>query len=170
MRYSLDHIPGILIDQTVNVQPVLIDPEPKVLVFVKDGDPPYEVSPIPYNSRGFDENAPVYGEEYKREPDTVREQNAKALEKLAEGKIPFGNFNNGEGLKAHSFITGESPFIKPSRGEPISVAKVNTAEAYEIVISHVEAAIRVKARNGWIAEDQFQPFRLLLCTYDRGSP
>jgi hypothetical protein len=151
MRYSLVGIKGIFIGQTVNIQPILVDPEPKIKVFFKDDTTGYEVSPIAYDRRGFDLDAPVYGESYQREPDTVREQNAKRLDKLAAGKIPFGNITNGEGLKAHSFIKAESPFIKPTAGEQIIIA-ASRIEVHEILISHFDAAIRVKARNGWIAE------------------
>ena len=111
-----------------------------------------ECQPIDYDAHGFDIDAPVFGKEYKRLPDTLREKNAKELTELAAGKIPFENFNNGQGIKAHSYINATDPFIKPRTGDQITVSKPDRIEIHDILITHFEAARQVKARNGWVDE------------------
>jgi hypothetical protein len=167
MRYSLAHSPGILVGQNVNVQPILVDVEPLILVsYEYDGKPVvFECEPIAYNEAGFDVDAPVFGKEYKRLPDTRREQNSKELEKLAAGKIPFASFNNGEGLKAHSYINADSPFIKQRTGEQIAVLQSDSplpdagnsksamaVRTHEILISATEMAKRVRPELGYVPE------------------
>jgi len=154
MRYSLSHLPGILVGQNVNVQPILVDPEPLVIVsYELNGKPvSQECKPIAYDEAGFDVEAPVFGKEYKRQPDTLREQNAKELTALAAGSIPFASITNGEGFKAHSYIDASSPFLRQRTGEQISVAVPDSVQIHDTLISHFEAARQVKARNGWIDE------------------
>jgi len=154
MRYSLSHLPGILVGQEVNVQPVLVAPEPLVLVsYELDGElKSFECKPIAYDEAGFDLDAPVFGKEYKRLPDTIREQNAKELAELTAGTIPFASITNGQGLKAHSYINASSPFIKPRTGEQIAVAQAGQVEVHDILLSHFEALRRVSARLGYSPE------------------
>ena len=49
---------------------------------------------IEYNELGFDLAAPVFGQEYKSQPDTLREKNTKALAALAvsdgAAEVPYG--------------------------------------------------------------------------------
>ncbi|MDR2924187.1 MAG: transposase, partial [Treponema sp.] len=152
MRYSLSHLPGILVGQNVTVQPILVDPEPLVIVsYDFNGNPvSQECKPIAYDEAGFDADAPVFGKEYKRQPDTLREQNAKELTALAAGTVPFASITDGKGLKAHSYINASSPFIKQRAGERITVSTPDNVQVHEILISHFEAARQVKARNGWL--------------------
>jgi hypothetical protein len=157
LRYSLSSLPGIFVGQDVNVQPVLVDPEPLVTVSYKhQGDViSLEVMPIAYDESGFDIDAPVYGKNYKREPDTQREKNARELNALN---------SNGP---AHSFIQAKSPFIKQRTGEQIAVAQPDHVEIHDILISRFEAAKQVKARNGWLSDSFISRMK---AAYPEGVP
>jgi len=169
MRYSLSHLPGILVGQNVNVQPILVDPEPLVIVsYELNGKPAsQECKPIAYDEAGFDVNAPVFGKEYKRQPDTLREQNAKELTALAAGPIPFASITNGEGLKAHSYINASSPFIKQRTGEQIAVSQPDRVAIHEILISHFEFVKRVSARLGYTPDGLYDRIKK---EYPEGVP
>ena len=157
-RYSVAGLPGILVGMDVNVQPVLVDPEPLAKVSYKhDGEiVSYEVKPIAFEEDGFDINAPVFGKEYKRLPETTREKTAKQLAELALAgngtRVPFGAVTGGEGLKAHSFINAESPFIKQRTGKQITISEPETVEIHDILISHFESLKRVSARLGYVPD------------------
>jgi hypothetical protein len=172
-RYSVAHLPGILIGQEVNVQPVLADTEPVAAVSYKyQGEIiSMELEPVAYVGNGFDLSGVVFGEEYKRQKATDRERNAKRLDALAgveaRGK-PFAAVTNGEGFKTHSLITAEgSPFIKQRTGEQITIAQPDHVEIHAILISHFEAAKQVKARNGWLSESFISRMK---AAYPEGVP
>jgi transposase InsO family protein len=169
LRYSVARFPGIMVGQDVNVQPVLVDPKALVTISYEfEGKPvSYEVEPIEYNEAGFDVGAPVFGKEYKRPPDTLREKNAGELKQLSAGPVPFAGITGGEGLKAHSFINAASPFIKPRTGEQIAIAQPDHVEIHDILISHFEAAKQVKARNGWLSESFISRMK---AAYPEGVP
>jgi hypothetical protein len=143
MRYSLADLPGVLVGLEVNVQPVLVDEEPlvKVSYEYQREEVSFEVEPIAYDESGFDLDAPVFGKEYKREPDTIREKAAKDLAQIAA--------TDAGGMEAHSFINASSPFIKPRTGEQITIAQPDRVSVHEIFISHFEALRRVSARIGY---------------------
>jgi hypothetical protein len=153
MRYSLADFPGIMVGQEVNVQPVLVDPEPVIQVSYEYlGETVCaEVKPIIYDGSGFDIAGAVIGEEYKRLPDTDLEQNAKRLAAIAgEGTVPFAAVTNGEGFKTHSLINPEeNPFIKQRTGERIEISIPDNICAGEILVSHFEALRRITARTGY---------------------
>jgi hypothetical protein len=157
-RYSLAGLPGVIIGQDINVQPVLVDREPIVTVSYKHQGEVIsrKLEPIAYAANGFDLSGAVFGEEYKRQRETAREQNAKRLDAIAgteAGGKPFAAVTGGEGFKTHSLINPEgSPFIKPRTGEQITIAQPDHVEIHDILISHFEAAKQVKARNGWLQE------------------
>jgi hypothetical protein len=157
LRYSLSECIGILVGQEVNVQPVLIDPEPLVIVSYKHQGEVVsrEVAPIAYDENGFDIDAPVYGKNYKREPDTQREKRVKELNAL-DSSGP-----------AWSFINAASPFIRPRAGEQITVAQPDRIEIHDILISHFEAAKQVKARNGWLSDSFISRMK---AAYPEGVP
>jgi hypothetical protein len=160
--YSLAHLPGIIIGQTVNVQPVLVDPEALAIVSYEEQKGKVvsvELRPIEYNRAGFDIDAPVYGKEYKRLPDTRVETNSKELVRV--------NAELKGTLKAHSFINASSPFIKPRTGERIAIAQPDRVEIHDILISHFEAAKQVKARNGWLSESFISRMK---AAYPEGVP
>jgi hypothetical protein len=139
--YDLRDMPGILVGQEVNVQPVLLGGGAKVKVSYLLGGETYseELSPIEYDSAGFDVNAPVFGKNYARPPDTLREKNWKQLEIVAkelEGK-----------LIAHSDIAAHQPFLRQRVGTVIDVV-----QREEILLSATEFTKRVKARCGNLPE------------------
>lgn len=157
-RYSLSHLPDILVGMTVNVQPILVGDEALALVSYENAQREvvsFEVKPIEYNDAGFDISAPVFGQGYKSEPDTLVEKNVKELAQLAasDGKsdVPFTKITDGHGFKTHSLIHAESPWFKTQTGKQIEVA-AGTVEVHDILISVVEMAKRFKARAGYIPE------------------
>lgn len=154
MRYSLSHLPHILIGQSVNVQPVLVDSEPLVLVSYEYGGEiiAEEIKPIEYDAVGFDISAPVFDKSYKSLPDTLRETNSKKLDAIIgtdSKEIPFSKVTDGEGFKTHSLINPHNIFAKQKKGKQI---EIDTVEVHEILISATEAAKRIKARNGFLPE------------------
>lgn len=139
--YDLRDMDGILVGMEVNVQPLLIGGGAKVKVSYKSGGDTIsaEIEPIVFDSAGFDVDAPVFGMNYARPPDTKREKNWKQLEKMSE--LMSGN------LKAHSDIAAHDPFARQRVGTVIDVV-----QREEIVVSATEAAKRVKARVGILPE------------------
>lgn len=157
-RYSLSHLPDIMVGQTVNVQPILVSDEALALVSYESAHHEilsFEVKPIEYNEVGFDIAAPVFGQEYKSQPDTLREKNTKALAALAASdgaaEVPFAKVTDGQGFKTHSLIHAENPWFKPQTGKQIEVA-ASTVEVHDILISAVEMAKRFKARAGYLPD------------------
>ena len=142
--YSLAGLPGIIIGEQVNVQPILVDPEPLIIVSyeVRKGEPfCKELEPIEWDRAGFDINAPVFGKDYKRLPDTLIEKNSKELKELtAELKGT---------LKAHSFIKPVNPFARDRTGEQINVSQPDRVEIFDPVCTPFEFIRRVSARLGY---------------------
>jgi hypothetical protein len=160
--YSLAHLPGIIIGQTVNIQPVLVDPEALIIVRYEEKKGQVfsaELRPIEYDRAGFDVDAPVFGKEYKRLPDTQIETNGKELARI--------NAELKGTLKAHSFIKAVNPFARERTGEQVSVAQPDHVEIHDILISHFEAAKQVKARNGWLSESFISRMK---AAYPEGVP
>lgn len=158
IRYSLSRLPDILVGMTVNVQPILVGNEALVLVSYENAQREivsFEVKPIEYNEVGFDINAPVFGHEYKSEPDTLVEKNIKVLAELAESgdksDVPFAKITDGHGLKTHSLIHAESPWFRTQTGKQVEVA-AGTVEVHDILITPVEMAKRFKARAGYLPD------------------
>ena len=154
MRYSVSHLPGILVGQEVNIQPILVDPEALVTVSYQHGNEmvSFELEPIVYSEFGFDVNAAVIGEEYKKQKETQREINSKELSAIAgdsKKEKPFASITNGEGLKTHSLIQPESPFLRQRSGDQITVSQPDHVEVHDILITHFEALRRVTARIGY---------------------
>ena len=158
-RYSLSGLPDIMVGMAVNVQPILTDDEALALVSwqSRSGETlSFEVKPIEYDRSGFDVSAPVFGQGYKSQPDTLVEKNAKRLADIAasdgEANVPFAKATDGKGLKTHSLIrTAADPFYKTQTGRQVEVA-ADTVEVHDIYISPVEMAKRFKARTGFIPE------------------
>ena len=158
-RYSLSHLPDILVGMTVNVQPILVSDEALALVSYENAQHEvvsFEVKPIEYNDAGFDVAAPVFGQEYKSEPDTLVEKNTKALAALAasddRSDVPFKKVTDGQGFRTHSLIhTEANPFFQTQTGKQVQVA-AGMVEVHDIFISAVEMAKRFKARAGFIPD------------------
>ncbi|MCI6259488.1 MAG: transposase, partial [Spirochaetia bacterium] len=101
----------------------------------------FEVKPIEYDRVGFDIAAPVFGKEYKSQPDTLVEKNTKELAALALGgeksDVPFAKVTDGQGFKTHSLIhTEANPFFKTQTGKQVEVA-AGTVEVHDILITPV---------------------------------
>jgi hypothetical protein len=143
LRYSLRELQGILVGMEVQLQPVLVSEDPLVIVsYQHEGkELSFEIAPVQYDEAGFDVNAPVFGENYKRPKDTAREKQAKVLDTPGLASVMGA---------AHSFINPKTPFMKQSVGEQIDVAQ--TVHTHEIIISAVEAAKRYKAAIGNLPE------------------
>lgn len=158
-RYSLSHLPDIMVGQTVNVQPILVSDDALALVSYKNGAGEivsFEVKPIEYDAAGFDVDAPVFGKEYKSLPDTLREKNTKALTQIAaaddKSAVPFAGITDGQGFKTHSLIRNEeNPWLKTQTGKQVEIA-AGTVEVHDILISAVEMAKRFKARAGYLPD------------------
>ncbi|WP_296689429.1 transposase [Treponema sp. UBA6852] len=158
-RYSLSALPDIMVGMTVNVQPILVSKEALALVSYQDraGEiVSFEVKPIEYDRVGFDIAAPVFGQEYKSQPDTLIEKNTKALAEIAASddktEVPFAKVTDGQGFKTHSLIhTQADPFFRTQTGKQVEVA-AGTVEVHDILITPVEMAKRFKARTGFIPE------------------
>ena len=147
-----------MVGMTVNVQPILVSDEALALVSYKGSDGEimsFEIKPIEYNEAGFDVSAPVFAQEYKSQPDTLREKNTKSLAEIAladEKDVPFTKITDGQGLKTHSLIqTQANPWFKTQTGQPVEVA-AGTVEVHDILITPVEMAKRFKARTGFIPD------------------
>ncbi|MDR0455405.1 MAG: transposase [Treponema sp.] len=143
LRYSVRDLPGILVGMELNLQPLLVTAEPLCIVSYENlkEELSFEIEPIVYDNAGFDVSSPVYGENYKRPKDTQREKAEKILE------VPGLTAVMGP---AHSFINPENPFIRQSKGTPVTVAE--TVHAHDIIISAVEAAKRLKMECGFVPE------------------
>lgn len=158
-RYSLSALPDIMVGMTVNVQPILVSEEALALVSYQDRSGEivsFEVKPIEYDRVGFDIAAPVFGQEYKSQPDTLIEKNTKALAEIAASddktEVPFAKVTDGQGFKTHSLIhTQADPFFKTQTGKQVEVA-AGTVEVHDILITPVEMAKRFKARAGFIPD------------------
>ena len=157
-KYSVAALPGILVGQELNVQAILVDDKPLVNVSYKYNNEivSYEIEPIAYNEMGFDIDAPVYGKNYKRQKDTIREKNAKELDALGSANGP-----------AHSFINAETPFIKQRTGTQINISVPEKVTIHDILIGHIEAAKRIKARLGYLPEGIID---YLKANYKEGVP
>ena len=108
----------------------------------------FEVKPITLDEAGFNVDAPVFGQEYARPPDTAREKARKSLP--SPDALQKRNAALQAAGAAHSFIQPKNPFLSQREGEAISVAE--TVKVSEILISATEAAKRYKAATGGIPE------------------
>jgi hypothetical protein len=84
--YDLAGLDGIVAGDTVEVSP-LVYGECEAMVYAQryDGAPlEYRVQPIVYdNTYGFRVDAPVFGQDYRMQPDSEIERQGKALDRLA---------------------------------------------------------------------------------------
>jgi transposase InsO family protein len=143
LKYSVRDLPGMLVGMELELQPLLVTKEPFVIVSYNHagGEVSFEIAPIVIDDAGFDIESPVYGERYKRPKDTIREKQAKVLERPGLESV-MG--------PAHSFIQPENIFMRQATGTQIEVAE--RVHTHEILISAVEAAKRFKAKTGSVPE------------------
>jgi hypothetical protein len=139
-KYSVRGLDGIMVGMKVELQPLLVTKEPLCIVsYETDGvERSFEIAPVVLDEAGFDLSAPVFGKEYKRQKETVREKRQKELETPEALLAAMG--------AAHSFIRPASPFLSQTEGEAVSVAE--TVRVSEILISATEAAKRYRAETG----------------------
>ena len=149
LKYSVRDLDGIMVGMMVRVQPLLVTAEPGetsfpcIVSYETDGvERGFEVAPVVFDEAGFDITAPVFGKNYKRPKDTVREKRRKELETPEAAQAVMG--------AAHSFIQPKNAFLSQREGEAISVAE--TVKVSEIIISATEAAKRYRAETGEIPE------------------
>ncbi len=155
LRYSVGDVPGISVGATVNVQPILVSDKPLVLIMFEYGCEIFrmEIKPIELDDAGFFLSNSIIGEEYKQNKETILEKKNKKLEEIASKTdgVAFAEVSGGKGLKSHSLINPESPFIRQSTGKKITVSG-QTVVPEVVVITAVESAKRIKARLGYVPD------------------
>jgi hypothetical protein len=87
LKYRVRDLPGVLVGMELKLPPLLVTEAPLCIASYdhKGKEISFELEPVVYDSAGFDINSPVYGKEYKRPKDTVRETQAKVLEASGPG-------------------------------------------------------------------------------------
>ncbi len=155
LRYSVGDVPGISVGATINVQPILVSDKPLVLIMFEYESEIFrmEIEPIELDDAGFLLNSSIIGEEYKQNKETILEKKNKELEEIASKTdgVAFAEVSDGKGLKAHSLINPDSPFIRQSTGKKITVSG-QTVVPEVVVITAVESAKRIKARLGYVPD------------------
>ncbi len=149
--YNLGGLPGIRPKMTVNVQPILTEKGGLARVwYTWQGEEVVdEILPQEIDIAGFPLSAPVFGENFKRHPDTYVQTAAKQLNELiGDAKTPFSHWNDGQGLGSLSAIReegGHNSIPMPLKGKP-----VDTRSRESIVkLSSIEAALILKNRMGF---------------------
>lgn len=142
LRYDVRGCTGLSVGDLVTVQPMLYG-DCAVLVSISDykGERrEWKVEPIrDYDANGFRISAPVFGESFKSNPQTINEAAGKALDRVAYGERPVEEIEKAkranaapfEGLMdAHSHLAKvELPTFLPRKGTDITVPdRVNVAE------------------------------------------
>lgn len=149
--YRVGGVPGVRVGATVEVQALLMDDGGALRIRHDwEGQTVTEtVYPVEMDELGQPLDAPVWGENYKRNPETYVDLIHKKLDNLTgPGAVPMEGFNDGQGLRAVDAIADEGgamlPF--PRRGEVI-----DTRREPVVTLNHVEAAKYVMARmgHGW---------------------
>jgi len=167
MEYSVGGLPGIRPGLKVDVQPVLMDAGGILRVnYTYMGEEiSEELLPLEKDEAGFLVDAPVWGESFKRNPDTAVQTAGKELEKvIGESKIPFADFNEGRGLAAVSAITRRKTNIQPV---PRTGTAIKGPEAPQLIITSVEAAFRLRSRLGYWEPEYL---KLIRGMYPNGVP
>lgn len=147
--YSLSGFEGIYPGKVVNVQPVLVNPDGKVVVTYRHGNKDYEdeVLPIEVDAAGFALAAPVFGAGFKRHADTVRDKARKGLETLiGEGERPFADIG---GIKALDALRqdGGASLLMEREGRQMAVPRPARRR------SLAEACRMVRDGLGWFSLD-----------------
>lgn len=147
--YFVGGLPGVRPGIDVEVQPMIMDETGVVRVSYKYQDEEFsdEVEPIEIDEAGFHMDSAVWGEGFKTNKETNVEKAGKILdEAIGEEKIPFANFNDGQGIKSLSNMSKglTNNFPIPRTGQVINVNEVP-----ELTMSVIEASQRLKARMGF---------------------
>lgn len=148
--YSVANLPGIRPKMEINVQPILVSPDKKVLItYTYNGeDVADERFPIETDEAGFRLDAPVFGVEFKRNADTVQDKARKSLQTLiGDEKTPFIESTGGEGIRALDAIqASDSTVVFPRVGKPLEV-KAKAEKRYSIT----EASMKIKEMVGFFS-------------------
>lgn len=168
LRYDLRGCEGISVGDQVIVQPMLYG-DCAALVSIEDfrGERrEWKVEPIrDYDANGFRESAPVFGQNFKANPQTINEAAGRALDRVAYGeksleeieKAKRANAAPFDGLMdAHSHLQQvDLPTYMPRRGTDISVPdRVAVAEAPLSRIAAGKALVAILGRPLTFAENQ----------------
>ena len=156
--YAVGGFEGIHPGMDVTVQPILMGDEGTILIkwLYRDEEFSSEVDPLPtYQGVGFDVDAPVIGENFKRHPDTVVDTASKRLDaQIGDQERPFSEFNNGLGIRSISNMksTNAQTHYLPREGKSI---ELNSAP--RLMINPIQAAMRVRRQLGhwniaWLEE------------------
>ncbi|MGE4296963.1 MAG: hypothetical protein AB7E47_02945 [Desulfovibrionaceae bacterium] len=164
-EYDVRYVPGLVPKAKVQV---VVNPyrAPAVDVIVVDpaeGEKIWTVEPIQKNDAGFWETAPVIGQEFKAQPETVADRRIKEIEALTGG-TDRKEVHAPEGIDVMADIR-EAPTYMPRRGRDLGL----DASRREIApLTHVEAAKSLKALLGdaWTAER----YGWLVQRYPQGVP
>ena len=149
--YDLRQLPGLVPQMKVQV---VVNPyrAPAVDVIVHDPslaeDPIWTVEPVDINEAGFWAEAPVYGQEYQAQPETMADKHLNTIEEVA-GADPR-HPNAPEGVDVMADIR-PAPEYLPKRGRDLGLDASNREVAPYTV---VEAAKLLRDRLGdeWSGE------------------
>jgi len=155
--YSVKHVPGIRIGETVYVS---VNPyhTPSVYVTLRDlkDEPRYESAPLARDAAGFFTDAPVFGERFSSAPDTDTDRKRKAIAKRAYGLETEAEVDKARRARTPVFGGRLDPitYLKDQttahymarRGTEISLP--DRAHVEHEPIGHVEAMKRLRSLLG----------------------
>ncbi|MBZ0250886.1 MAG: integrase [Burkholderiales bacterium] len=169
LRYDVRGCAGISVGDVVTVQPMLYG-DCTVLVSIEDfrgNRREWKVEPIrDYDANGFRESAPVFGQGFKSNPQTINEAAGKALDRVAYGeksieeieKAKRANATPFDGMMdAHSYLAKVvAPAYMPRKGTDITVPdRVSVTEAALLTkAAAAKALVAMLGRALTFAENQ----------------
>lgn len=146
--YSLANLPGARPGLEVSVQPIMVSSDGKVLVsYMHDGQQVEdELLPLATDDAGFRLDAPVFGESFKRNPDTDTDRNRKSLVLLiGDDRKPFVETAGEAGIGSLDALKGdgENLMYLPPQGVKLQHPKPSKR------LSITEASQRIRGNLGW---------------------
>ncbi len=146
--YAVGQLPGITVGKEIMVQPIMVNQDGKVLVsYICNGEEiEDEILPCEFDEVGFRLDAPVFGESFKRNADTVQDKARKNLtELIGDQKVPFVEATGGKGIGALDAIksSNDTTLYFPRVGKKLE----NPHPAKRLSI--LEASQRIRNINGW---------------------
>jgi hypothetical protein len=164
-EYDVRYVPGLVPKAKVSV---VVNPyrAPAVDIIIEDpvaGQKVWTVEPVKKNEAGFWENAPVIGQEFKAQPETLADKRVKEIEALTGG-TERQRIHAPEGIDVMADIR-EAPDYMPRRGRDLGLDASRRAFA---PLTPVEAARALKALLGdaWTADR----YGWLVQRYPQGVP
>lgn len=168
LRYDVRACTGLSVGDVVAVQPMLYG-DCAILVSVTDyrGERrEWKVEPIrDYDANGFRESAPVFGQSFKSNPQTINEAAGKALDRVAYGEKPAEEIDQakranaapfGGLMDAHSHLGKiDLPTYLPRKGTDITVPdRVAVTEAPLSRVAAGKALVAILGRGLTFQENQ----------------